>query len=68
MGGTAFGILRDPYERLVAQFRGTYRLQHPEFQCDANAAVRFARRVCRFLRDANAPPGIRFVGLVVPGA
>mmetsp|Transcript_83683 Transcript_83683/g.200767 ORF Transcript_83683/g.200767 Transcript_83683/m.200767 type:complete len:282 (+) Transcript_83683:47-892(+) len=37
---TAFGILRDPYERLVAQFRGTYRLQHPEFQCDANAAVR----------------------------
>lgn len=37
---TVFGVLRDPYERLVAQFRGTYRLKHPELGCDVNAGVK----------------------------
>lgn len=37
---TIFGILRDPYERLVAQFRGTYRLEHPELLCDVDAGVK----------------------------
>eukprot|EP00930_Biecheleria_cincta_P002362 TRINITY_DN103368_c0_g1_i1.p1 TRINITY_DN103368_c0_g1~~TRINITY_DN103368_c0_g1_i1.p1 ORF type:complete len:307 (-),score=57.60 TRINITY_DN103368_c0_g1_i1:14-934(-) len=39
-GKKVFGILRDPYERLVAQFRGSYRLKHPELGCDVNAAVK----------------------------
>lgn len=39
-GKTVFGILRDPYERLVAQFRGAYRLKHPELGCDVNAGVK----------------------------
>ena len=38
--GTIFGILRDPYERMVAQFRGTYRLEHPELGCDVDAGVK----------------------------
>lgn len=39
---TVFGILRDPYERLVAEFRGDGRERYPEFwaSCDANAAVK----------------------------
>eukprot|EP00913_Durusdinium_trenchii_P024188 g22710.t1 len=41
-GGYGCGnrILRDPYERLVAQFRGTYRLEHPELLCDVDAGVK----------------------------
>jgi len=42
---TIFGMLRDPYERLVAMFRGNmknYGGSYPEFfkTCDANGAVR----------------------------
>eukprot|EP00440_Ansanella_granifera_P075779 gb/GFBE01082235.1/.p1 GENE.gb/GFBE01082235.1/~~gb/GFBE01082235.1/.p1 ORF type:complete len:337 (+),score=73.45 gb/GFBE01082235.1/:1-1011(+) len=42
---TRFGMLRDPYERLVAQFRGNYRGyggQYDKFYetCDVNGAVR----------------------------
>jgi len=42
---TVFGMLRDPYERLVAFFRGNnpqYGATHPEFfaTCDVNGAVK----------------------------
>mmetsp|Transcript_9439 Transcript_9439/g.17491 ORF Transcript_9439/g.17491 Transcript_9439/m.17491 type:complete len:290 (-) Transcript_9439:75-944(-) len=37
---TTFGILRDPFERMVAQFRGTYRLKHPELGCDLNRGIK----------------------------
>lgn len=39
---TAFGILRDPFERLVAQFRGSGMMLCPEARakCDVNAGVK----------------------------
>ncbi|CAE7780565.1 unnamed protein product, partial [Symbiodinium pilosum] len=37
---TSFGILRDPLERLVSQFRGSFRFQHAELGCDVNRGVK----------------------------
>lgn len=42
--GSVFAILRDPYERLVAQFRGTYSKEHPELGCDVDAGVKRLER------------------------
>lgn len=54
---TVFGILRDPYERMVAQFRGTYRRLHPEIECDVNEGVK------RMMRDyiGHVEAGERYV-------
>lgn len=52
---TVFGILRDPYERLVAQFRGAYRLKHPELGCDVNAGVKQMMREYMFSVASGNP-------------
>lgn len=65
---TIFGVLRDPYERLVAHFRGrtnAYGASYPEFYktCDVNGAVKkmlatylsgnFYAEGCAFLPQAE---------------
>lgn len=61
-GGYGCGnrILRDPYERLVAQFRGTYRLEHPELLCDVDAGVKMMLQ--NYLAEVQAPNRIRNQG------
>mmetsp|Transcript_28417 Transcript_28417/g.64346 ORF Transcript_28417/g.64346 Transcript_28417/m.64346 type:complete len:285 (+) Transcript_28417:93-947(+) len=61
---TIFGILRDPYERMVAQFRGMGRFEHMGLflKCDVNSAIKamlkeyeanpYAKN-CRFLPQAE---------------
>mmetsp|Transcript_61131 Transcript_61131/g.189381 ORF Transcript_61131/g.189381 Transcript_61131/m.189381 type:complete len:324 (+) Transcript_61131:80-1051(+) len=43
---TVFGILRDPYERMVSQFRGSGRFTYPDLfaKCDVNAGVKSMMR------------------------
>ena len=49
---SVFAILRDPYERLVAQFRGTYSKEHPELGCDVDAGVK--KMMEEYLESLNA--------------
>uniref|UniRef100_A0A7S1RIM1 Sulfotransferase n=1 Tax=Alexandrium catenella TaxID=2925 RepID=A0A7S1RIM1_ALECA len=48
-GRSVFGILRDPYERMVAQFRGSGARDYPELHaaCDVSEAVK--RRMRSYL-------------------
>eukprot|EP00418_Pyrodinium_bahamense_P019871 CAMPEP_0179126632 /NCGR_PEP_ID=MMETSP0796-20121207/59949_1 /TAXON_ID=73915 /ORGANISM="Pyrodinium bahamense, Strain pbaha01" /LENGTH=300 /DNA_ID=CAMNT_0020825387 /DNA_START=53 /DNA_END=955 /DNA_ORIENTATION=- len=50
---TVFGILRDPYERLVAQFRGSGLLSAPDLylSCDVSGYVK--RTLKKYLADGN---------------
>mmetsp|Transcript_61130 Transcript_61130/g.189377 ORF Transcript_61130/g.189377 Transcript_61130/m.189377 type:complete len:358 (+) Transcript_61130:80-1153(+) len=52
---TVFGILRDPYERMVSQFRGSGRFTYPDLfaKCDVNAGVKSMMR--EYLANVKVP-------------
>lgn len=51
---TIFGILRDPYERMVAQFRGSYRYTDPALNATCNVSEGVKRMMREYLSNVEA--------------
>lgn len=49
-----FGLLRDPYERMVAQFRGDYRHKDPVLNAQCNVSEGVKRMMKEYLANVNA--------------
>jgi len=51
---TIFGIIRDPYERMVAQFRGSYRHTDPVLNEQCNVSEGVKRMMNEYLANVEA--------------